>query len=238
MSDTDRLAGLARFATRIRPKSDLEAFVEFVRVGGAITKASASIIEAEGRDVARWFRPDGGLRAEHLAALEGLVDPDTAALVARGVVENVLVERGYGPGEVRHAAASVEGAVWRDAVDADALGPAADRLELQLHRQREEGRADRASDQMREVNPQGDWSVVVTSHGRYFLTTRAREVFALMYREHLQGRSMTPGFLYLKTGRDVDRLDNLFRRCKAWASDNSKLVGPDIGRKGRYRINL
>ncbi len=89
-----------------------------------------------------------------------------------------------------------------------------------------------------QINPQGDWSVVVARHGTYYLKDGARRCFARMFEArkkgyHLSGEQVTRGV-------DVEdkRIDHIFFRCKAWAPNNTKLVGPSAGGKGLYQINL
>lgn len=112
-----------------------------------------------------------------------------------------------------------------------------------------------------EVNPLGNWKIVVTRHGKYELTPNARRVFCAMFRLHQEGMDLEPDVIFREAGfpqgyePEERRIDRLFRRCKAWdsdgkrrldepgkkgawARDNSRLVGSAPARRGFYQINL
>jgi hypothetical protein len=89
-----------------------------------------------------------------------------------------------------------------------------------------------------EINPQGDWSVVVTGHGTYYLGDAARQCFARMYEARKRGYDLSAE--QITRGIDVEdrRIDHIFSGCKAWAKNNTKLVGSSAKKKGYYQINL
>ena len=88
------------------------------------------------------------------------------------------------------------------------------------------------------INPEGDWSVVITSHGTYHLKDAARRCFARMFEARRRGYDLTAE--QITRGIDVEdmRIDHIFSRCRAWASDNTRLVGSSARGKGLYQINL
>jgi hypothetical protein len=93
------------------------------------------------------------------------------------------------------------------------------------------------------VNPKGDWSVVVTSHGTYYLTDTAIKCFKVMYEARKKGYFLRADEISNAIDFDVSdrRPDHIFTRCRAWSGKNTKLVGPLLdSRKTRrlYQINF
>ena len=66
------LALASEVASPIPRKTDLELFIDFLREEGTIVNARPYEVEAEGHDVIRFFRPDGGLTKEHFDALAAI----------------------------------------------------------------------------------------------------------------------------------------------------------------------
>jgi hypothetical protein len=90
-----------------------------------------------------------------------------------------------------------------------------------------------------QINPNGDWSVVVASHGTYYLTDTAASCFKVMFEASKRGIDPRASEVVRVVDVEDRRVDHIFSRCGAWASDNSGLVGPSQkGRRGRYQINL
>jgi hypothetical protein len=90
-----------------------------------------------------------------------------------------------------------------------------------------------------QTNPNGDWSVVVASRGTYYLTDTAASCFKVMFEASKRGIDLRVSEIVSVVDVEDRRIDHIFSRCGAWASDNSGLVGPSQkGRRGRYQINL
>jgi len=220
----------------VEQEDELATFVEFLKNGGTVEGAWGEEVKAEGNDVDRYLRPRGGLAKEHYDAIVK-VQPECAVIVAKAVIENMLWDMGHDIMDVDRAMKEIPEREWKDVVELDAFDDALKRI-LSIMVKLPPNTMDKRAPEEIKINPHGDWSLVVTSHGEYRLKRTARSLFAVMYAEHIKGRTTTEPYLSKEVGYSINRVDNIFRRCKAWASDNSKLVGPEPGEKGRYRINL
>jgi hypothetical protein len=109
---------------------------------------------------------------------------------------------------------------------------------LQMRRIEELRKVRQVQSHEESINPYGDWSLIVTSHGEYKLKPLARTCFNIMYHEYKKTGRTLIGKTHVITKARIfnERIDNIFRRSNAWAVDNSKLVGS--GGNGLLRINL
>jgi hypothetical protein len=232
----DLLARLSAGATRERRKSELEEFIEFIVKEGSIASACPSAVTAEGYNIDRHFRPEGGLTREHFDALAE-VDPIAGALLAQAVVENMLLKRGFPAMPIHWAAKRLGSEYWERLAMPEDFELASSDVELEYHRQKEEEPEERrqaAKPDESKINPHGDWSVVVASHGTFTLPPVARKVVAVLFREHLQGRPVHKETVRREAGLYSDRIDHSLRQCKAWG----KLVRPVPGRRGFWELRL
>jgi hypothetical protein len=97
------LARASEVASPFLRKTDLELFIEFLNEQGTIVNARPDEVEAEGRDVIRFFRPKGGLTKEHFDALAA-IDPYASGMLSRALVERLVIDRGFDKLEVHWAA--------------------------------------------------------------------------------------------------------------------------------------
>lgn len=234
LNTQDMLAQLAAVSTRARRKSDLEVFVEFVRAQGTIVSAWSHCVEAEGHDISRYFRPEGGLTLEHFDALVAAA-PEARGELARALVGNMLHSRGLSLKAEHRAVMGMAMDFWVRLETAEEFESAARDTELEYHRRRGEWRRERevaAALDEDKINPQGDWKVIVTSKGTFNLTPLAQQVFPVIYRAHKEGRHVTESYIRKATGIDADRFDRCLRRSKLWGV----IVAPVPGRRGFWRL--
>ena len=90
------------------------------------------------------------------------------------------------------------------------------------------------------LNPNGDWSRVVVGRETYILPPTARKCFKQLYEAYRLGRTLNNETIFPPEFEGERRIDKIFSRCRppAWAADGSRLVGPDPGLRGYYRLYL
>jgi hypothetical protein len=126
MPDGDEMLNrLSKLGTRVRSKTELDRFAEYVEAGAIITTAHAFGVCAGGGESERWFRPDGGL-TEAVYRLAG--DDEERSILARGILEGELVRRGHDYRAIRDTLDRYERDDLRDLVEAHSFGPVADAL--------------------------------------------------------------------------------------------------------------
>lgn len=232
----DMLAHLAAVGTRARRKSDLEVFVEFVREQGTIVSAWSRCVEAEGHEISRYFRPEGGLTLEHFDALVAAA-PEARGELARALVGNLLRSRGLSVVAEYLAVMGMATDFWERLETAEEFERAARDTELEYYRRRGERRRERegatALDE-EKINPHGDWSVVVTPRGTFPLTKLARKVFPVIYRAHKQGVPVTAEHIRKAARIYSDRPERCLRSSKIWGV----VVGPEPENPGFWRLLL
>jgi hypothetical protein len=225
MSQTisELLAVAAKVATPVPRKTAFELFIDFLHEEGLIISAGSKEVEAEGHDLVRFFRPEGGLTEEHFNALVE-IDPLASEVLARAVVGRMVIDQGFRPIEVYRAATELGHPFWVEVPHRKSFEDASKDVSLTIYRQREkQGRS-----QQPEINPHGDWSVIVVRQGRFTLTPLARKVFPVIYSEHLKGIPVNEDYVRKVTGIHSDRIDRCLRTSKIW----KKVVGPCPGKKG------
>jgi len=225
------LARASKVASPFPRKTDLQLFIGFLHEQGTIVNARPYEVEAEGYDMIRFFRPDGGLTIEHFDALAA-IDPYASGMLSRAVVERLVIDRGFGELEVHWAAEGLGYSFWDQVPDEKSFEFAAKEVELEIYRRRAERNKDRDRHDESKINPSGDWSVIVVRQGKFALTPLARLVFPVIYRRHVQDLYVTNDYLRQVTGLDVERFDRCLRSSGIWG----KVVGPVPGRKGFWRI--
>jgi hypothetical protein len=124
-------------ATLVRPKSDLEVFTDFLHEQGTIINASHNEVTAEGYNVIRFFRPNGGLTIVHVEVLAA-IDPYASEMLSRAVVERLVIDRGFDWLEVHWAAGGLGYSFWYQVPDQTSFEFAAKEVELRIHQQRAE----------------------------------------------------------------------------------------------------
>jgi hypothetical protein len=221
------LALAANVATPVVRKSDLELFIDFLREEGTIINVRPSEVEAEGYDLIRYFRPKGGVTEEHFDALVE-VDPVASEMLARAVVEQMVIDRGNSPSKVHSAAKAFGYSFWQRVPREQSFEDASKDVELAIYRQKEQ----RKCDDEATINPYGDWSVIVVRQGTFYLTPLARKVFPVIYRQHLKGLHINEACLRRVTGEDVDRFDRCLRSSGIWGA----VVGPVPNKKGFWHV--
>ena len=212
-------------------KTDLELFIDFLREQGTIVNARPDEVEAEGHDTIRFFRPDGGLTIDHFDALVS-VDPWASEMLARAVVENMLIDQGYRPMEVHWASNRLGLSFWDQVKQTGTFELASSVVESEIHKQRTEQKQEWDIHDESKINPRGDWSIIVMPQGTFALTRLARKVFPVIYREHLKGLPVNEDFVRRGAGIYTERIDRSLRSSKVWGI----VVGPDPARKGFWRI--
>ncbi len=233
MNDVIRslLARLSDIGSPLPQKTDLQIFIDFLREQGTIVNAGPYGVEAQKYDVIRFFRPDGGLTIEHFDALAA-IDPYASEMLSQAVVERIVINRGFDKLKVNWAAEGLGYSFWDHVQDEKSFELAAKEIEVKIYQQRAERQKERDRHDKSEINPYGDWSVIVVRQGTFNLTPLARCVFPVIYREHLKNRQVTEGYLRTETGLEVARFDRCLRSSGIWG----KVVGPVPGRKGFWRI--
>lgn len=234
--DIRKLLALASEVATPEPrKTDLQRFIDFLREEGTIISAGPNAVQAEGHDVIRFFRPDGGLTISHFDALAA-IDPYASGMLSRAVVERLVIDRGFHWSEVHWAAGTLGYTFWDQVPDQKPFEFATKEVEVKIYQERVERQKERQKERdchdESKINPLGDWSMIVVRQGRFTLTPLARKVFPLIYRLHLQGLYTNPDYLRQTTGENVDRFDRCLRTSGIWGT----VVGPVPGKKGFWQI--
>jgi hypothetical protein len=217
----------SKVVTKVPHKTDLQLFIDFLHEQGTIVSAGPYEVQADGHDVIRFFRPEGGLTVEHFDALSS-TDHYASEMLAQAVVEKLLIDRGFGRWKVHWAAAALGYSFWQQVPDAKSFEDASKDVELELYRQNEERKRDKTS----KINPNGDWSIIVVRQGTFYLTPLARKVFPVIYEQHLKGLPIHEAHLRRTTGEDVDRFDRCLRSSGIWGT----VVGPVPEKRGFWRV--
>lgn len=174
------LARASKVASPFPRKTDLQLFIDFLHEQGTIINARPYEVEAEGYDMIRFFRPDGGLTIEHFDALAA-IDPYASGMLSQAVVERLVINRGFDRLEVHWAAGGLGYLFWNQVPDEKSFELAAKEVELKTYQQRAERKKERDRHDQSTINPYGDWSVIVVRQGTFCLTPLARLVFPLIY---------------------------------------------------------